>query len=58
MFKVIFIFMFLFFALASLTTLNYLLTNQFIMEHRDTLSLTKNQGKCFSEFNTQDQGHN
>ena len=40
MFKIIFIFILLFLALASLTTLNHLFMNQFIMEHRDTFSLT------------------
>ena len=41
MFKIIFIFMLLFLALASLTTLNHLFLNQFITEHTDTFSLTK-----------------
>ena len=41
MFKIIFIFMLLFLALGSLTTLNHLFLNQFITEHRDTFSLTK-----------------
>ena len=39
MFKTIFISMLFNFALASLTTFNHLLTNQFVMEHRDTLSM-------------------
>ena len=51
MFKLIFIFMRLFLALASLTTLNHLFMNQFILEHRDTFNLTKNiKGQCFGEF--------
>ena len=51
MFKLIFIFMLLFLALASLTTINHLFLNQFITEHRNTFSLTKNfKGQCFSEF--------
>ena len=41
MFKIMFIFMLLFLALASLTTLNHLFLNQFITEHTDTFSLTK-----------------
>ena len=41
MFKIIFIFMLLFLALASLTTINHLFLNQFITEHRNTFSLTK-----------------
>ena len=41
MFKIIFIFMILSLALASLTTLNHLFLNQFTAEHRDTFSLTK-----------------
>ena len=41
MFKIIFIFMLLFLALASLTTLNHLFLDQFITEHTDTSSLTK-----------------
>ena len=41
MFKIIFIFMFLFLIVASLTTLNHLFLNQFITEHRNTFSLTK-----------------
>ena len=35
-FKIIFIFRLLFLALASLTTLNHLVLNQFITAHRDT----------------------
>ena len=51
MFKIIFIFLFLFLALASLTSLNHLFMNQFITEHRDTFSLTKEiKGQCFGEF--------
>ena len=42
---IIFIFMLLFLALASLTTLNPLFLNQFIMEHRDTFSSTKKNTK-------------
>ena len=50
-FKIIFIFMLLFLALASLTALNYLLMNQYITEHRDTFSLTKKiKEQCFGEF--------
>ena len=41
MFKIIFIFMLLFLALASLTTFNHLFLNQFITERRNTFSLTK-----------------
>ena len=41
MLKIIFIFMFLFHALASLTTLNHLFMNKFITENRDTFTLTK-----------------
>ena len=40
-FKIIFIFMLLFLALASLTTLNHLFLKQFITEHTDTFSSTK-----------------
>ena len=48
MFKIIFIFMLLFLALASLTTINLLFLNQFITEHRNTFSLTKkHQGTMF-----------
>ena len=51
MFKILFIFMLLFLALASLTTINHLFLNQFITEHRNTFSLTKNiKGQCFGEF--------
>ena len=51
MFKIIFIFMLLFLALASMTTINHLFLNQFITEHRNTFSLTKNiKGRCFGEF--------
>ena len=51
MFKIIFIFMLLFLALASLTTINHLFLNQFIMEHRNIFILTKNiKGQCFGEF--------
>ena len=51
MFKIIFIFMLLFLALASLTTINHLFLNQFITEHRNTFSLTKNiKGQCSGEF--------
>ena len=51
MFKIIFIFMLLFLALASLTTINHLFLNQFITEHRNAFSLTKNiKGQCFCEF--------
>ena len=42
MFKIIFIFMLLFLALAGLTTINHLFLNHFITEHRNTSSLTKN----------------
>ena len=38
---IIFIFMLLILALASLTTLNHLFLNQFITEHRDIFSSTK-----------------
>ena len=41
-FKIILIFMLLFLALASLTTIIHLFLNQFITEHRNTFSLTKN----------------
>ena len=41
MFKIIFILMLLFLAHASLTTLSHIFFNQFITEHRDTLSSTK-----------------
>ena len=41
MFKIIFMFMLLFLALASLTTFNHLFMNQFITEQRDTFNLTK-----------------
>ena len=47
MFKIIFIFMPLFLALASLTALKHLFLNHFIMKHRDTLSLTKNINVSF-----------
>ena len=49
MFKIIFIFMLLFLALASLTTINHLFLNQFIREHRNTFGLTKkkHQGTIF-----------
>ena len=51
MFKIIFIFMLFFLALASPTTINHLFLNQFITEHRNTFSLTKNiKGQCFGEF--------
>ena len=53
MFKIIFIFMLLFLALASLTTINHLFLNQFITEHRNTFSLTKKKnikGQCFVEL--------
>ena len=48
MFKIIFIFMLMFLALASLTTLSSLFLNQFIKEHTNTFSLTKkHQGTMF-----------
>ena len=54
MFKIIFIFMLLFLAIAGLTTINHLFLNQFITEHRNTFSLTKKKknikGQCFGEF--------
>ena len=51
MFKIIFIFMLLFLALASLTTINHLFLNHFITEHRNSFSLTKNiKGQCSAEF--------
>ena len=51
MFKKMFIFMLLFLALASLTTLYHFFFNQFITEHRNTFSLTINiKGQCFGEF--------
>ena len=56
MFKIIFIFMLLFLALAGLSTIKHLFLNQFITEHTNTFSLTKKKkkknikGQCFGEF--------
>ena len=50
-FKIIFIYMLLFLALASLTIINHLFLNQLLVEHRNTFSLTENiKGQCFGEF--------
>ena len=49
---IIFIFMLLFLALASLTTLNHLFLNQIITEHRDIFNSTKkHQGTMFRSHN-------
>ena len=51
MLEIILISILLFHALASLTTLNHLVLNRYITEHRDTFSLTKSiKGQCFGEF--------
>ena len=48
---IIFILMLLFLAFASLTTLSHLLLNQFITEHRDNFSSTKNINvQSFGQF--------
>ena len=50
MFKIIFIFMLLFLALASLTILNHLFLNQFITEHRNTFSSRDNVSVSFTHI--------